>query len=114
MIVYTKADLEMCKDSIVYLLSLSCKGKFCKDCKYSEKAHGSCLKADLRDVLGIVHPQSTEIKTLVDVYDLIEMIKLSVIDGCNLSGTWCQNGCPFMSKTTGRCMRIQIRELVMK
>jgi hypothetical protein len=109
--VYTKADLEMCKDSIVYLLSLSCKGKFCKDCKYSKDKHGSCLKADMRDVMGIAHPYSTELHTLVELYDLIEMIKQSVDDGCNLSGVWCVNGCPFMN-AVGECRRIKIRDLL--
>lgn len=105
--VYTKADLEMCKDSIVYLLSLSCKGKFCADCKYSIDKRGSCLKGHLRDIIGVAHPVSTELQTLTDVYQLIEMIKQSVDEGCNLSGKWCKSGCPFM--VNGNCKRIQIR-----
>jgi hypothetical protein len=110
-VVYSKSDLEMCKDSIVYLLSLSCKGKFCKDCKYSQDKHGTCLKADLRDVMSVRHPYSTELKSLDEVYDLIESIKQSVDEGCNLSGTWCRYGCPF-TNTDGNCTRIKLRELL--
>lgn len=108
MITYSQTDLEMCKDSIFYLLSLSCKGKFCKDCKHSKSSSGSCLKGDLRDIIGMTHPRSTELQTLADVYILIDSIKQSVAENCNLSGVWCKSGCPFYMG--GRCKRIEIRE----
>jgi len=107
---FSMEDISYCYDNIFYLLSYNCIGDNCKACRYRIKTPLSCVKNEIRKLIG--HASSDHMLTTCDEVDsIMDMIRQSCIEECNMTGKICCSGkCPFKPNPDIVCKRIKVRE----